>query len=94
MSEKDSAAIASIARVLVKVPPFRRANPEIWFSQMESHVYISGNHARDKFQHLISALQPEEFGIVGNIILSPQKSHTPRSEPDLTHYLLTRSYRA
>ncbi|GFY50003.1 retrovirus-related Pol polyprotein from transposon 297 [Trichonephila inaurata madagascariensis] len=36
MSEEESSPAASIARISVKVPPFWRANPEIWFSQMES----------------------------------------------------------
>ncbi|GFY18351.1 hypothetical protein TNCV_2047571 [Trichonephila clavipes] len=48
MSEDEIAATASIARASVKVPPFWRENPEIWFSQMESQFFFgrnnNGNH--------------------------------------------------
>ncbi|GFS64672.1 uncharacterized protein NPIL_431281 [Nephila pilipes] len=68
MSEKDSAATASIASVSIKVPPFWRANPEIWFSQMESQFVLV---EITKFHHVVSALQPEELGIVGDVTLNP-----------------------
>ncbi|GFU56803.1 uncharacterized protein NPIL_62681 [Nephila pilipes] len=72
MSEEESAATASIARVSIKVPPFWRANPEIWFRQMESQFVLAGITAEiTKFHHVVSALQPEELGIVGDIILNP-----------------------
>ncbi|GFT42580.1 uncharacterized protein NPIL_490731, partial [Nephila pilipes] len=62
----------SIARVSIKVPPFWRANPEIWFRQMESQFVLAGITAEiTKFHHVVSALQPEELGIVGDIILNP-----------------------
>ncbi|GFX89741.1 retrovirus-related Pol polyprotein from transposon 297 [Trichonephila clavipes] len=72
MSEDEIAATASIARVSVKVPPFWRANPEIWFSQMESQFVLAGITTEImKFHHVVSALQPEELGIVGDILLNP-----------------------
>ncbi|GFT39469.1 uncharacterized protein NPIL_203221 [Nephila pilipes] len=72
MSEEESAATASIARVSIKVPPFWRANPEIWFRQMESQFVLAGITVEiTKFHHVVSALQPEELGIVGDIILNP-----------------------
>ncbi|GFT16005.1 uncharacterized protein NPIL_527151 [Nephila pilipes] len=72
MSEEESAATASIARVSIKVPPFCRENPEIWFSQMESQFVLAEITAEiTKFHHVVSALQPEELGIVGDIILNP-----------------------
>ncbi|GFR05709.1 retrovirus-related Pol polyprotein from transposon 297 [Trichonephila clavata] len=72
MSEEESVTTASIARVSVKVPPFWRANPEIWFSQMESQFVLAGITAEiSKFHHVVSTLQPEELGIVGDIILNP-----------------------
>ncbi|GFR08869.1 retrovirus-related Pol polyprotein from transposon 297 [Trichonephila clavata] len=71
MSEEKSATTTSIARVSVKVPPFWRENPDIWFSQMESQFVLAGFTAEiTKFHHVFSALQPEELGIVGDIILS------------------------
>ncbi|GFT31701.1 retrovirus-related Pol polyprotein from transposon 297 [Nephila pilipes] len=72
MSEEESAATASIARVSIKVPPFRRANTDIWFSQMESQFVLAEITAEIiKFHHVVSALQPEELGIGGDIILNP-----------------------
>ncbi|GFT53397.1 retrovirus-related Pol polyprotein from transposon 297 [Nephila pilipes] len=72
MSEEESAGTASIAHVSIKVPPFLRANPEIWFSQMESQFVLAGITAEiTKFYHVVFALQPEELGIVGDIILNP-----------------------
>ncbi|GFR32453.1 retrovirus-related Pol polyprotein from transposon 297 [Trichonephila clavata] len=72
MSEEESSPAANIARISVKVPPFWRANPEIWFSQLESQFVLAGITTEiTKFLHVVSALQPEELGIVGDIILNP-----------------------
>lgn len=62
----------SIARVAVKAPPFWRANPEIWFRQMESQFVLAGVMTETtKFHHVVSALQPEELAIVGDLLLNP-----------------------
>ncbi|GFX31042.1 uncharacterized protein TNCV_2025451 [Trichonephila clavipes] len=74
MSEEESSHTASTARVSVKVPPFLRVNLEIWFSQMESQFVLAGAGITTeitKFPHVVSALQPEELGIVRDIILNP-----------------------
>ncbi|GFR07312.1 retrovirus-related Pol polyprotein from transposon 297 [Trichonephila clavata] len=72
MSEEESSPAVNIARISVKVPPLWRANPEIWFSQMESQFVLAGITTEiTKFHNVVSALQPEELGIVGDIILSP-----------------------
>ncbi|GFX38970.1 retrovirus-related Pol polyprotein from transposon opus [Trichonephila clavipes] len=72
MSEDEITATASIGRVSVKVPPFWRENPEIWFSQMESQFVLAGITTEiTKFHHVVSALQAEELGIVGDILLNP-----------------------
>ncbi|GFY40985.1 uncharacterized protein TNIN_365511 [Trichonephila inaurata madagascariensis] len=72
MSEEESSPAASIARISVKVPPFWRANPEIWFNQMESRFVLAGiTKEITKFHHVVSALETEELGIVGDIILEP-----------------------
>lgn len=66
-----------IARVAVKPPPFWRANPEIWFKQMESQFALAGVTTElTKFHHVVSALQPEELAVVGDIILN-----TPSVDP-------------
>ncbi|GFR32140.1 retrovirus-related Pol polyprotein from transposon 297 [Trichonephila clavata] len=72
MSEEESATTASITRVSMKVSPIWRANPEIWFSQMENQFVLAGISAEiTKFHYVVSALQPEELGIVGDINLNP-----------------------
>ncbi|GFU38010.1 uncharacterized protein NPIL_365141 [Nephila pilipes] len=72
MSHEDSEAAINIARVSVKVPPFWRANLEIWISQMESQLLLGGITIDiTKFHHLISALQRKELDIVGDIVLTP-----------------------
>lgn len=61
-----------MARVAVKAPPFWRANAEIWFKQMESQFVLAGvTSEATKFHHVVSALQPEELQIVGDIIMKP-----------------------
>ncbi|GFQ95131.1 uncharacterized protein TNCT_41481 [Trichonephila clavata] len=72
MSEEESSPAANIARISIKVPPFWRANPEIWFSQMENQFVLAGITTEiTKFHHVVSALQPEDLGTVGDIILNP-----------------------
>ncbi|GFY42995.1 uncharacterized protein TNIN_169021 [Trichonephila inaurata madagascariensis] len=72
MSEEESFHTTSIERVLVKILLFWRANPEIWFSQMESQFVLAGITMEiTKFHHVVSIIQPEELGIVGGIILNP-----------------------
>ncbi|GFT64754.1 peptidase A2 domain-containing protein [Nephila pilipes] len=72
MSYEDSAAVINIAHVSMKVLPFWRTNPEIWFSQMENRFILAGIMIEiTKFHHVISSFQPEELDIVGDIILNP-----------------------
>ncbi|GBL81563.1 hypothetical protein AVEN_14411-1 [Araneus ventricosus] len=68
---------ANIARVAVKAPPFWRANPALWFRQMESQFTLAGVTSEiTKFHHIVAALQPEELEVVGDIMLNP-----PADEP-------------
>lgn len=68
----ESVTTGNVARVSVKAPPFWRANPEVWFSQMESQFALAGISVEiTKFHHVVSALQPEELAIVGDLILNP-----------------------
>ncbi|GBM58798.1 hypothetical protein AVEN_179343-1 [Araneus ventricosus] len=68
---------ANIARVAVKAPPFWRANPALWFRQMESQFTLAGVTSEiTKFHHIVAALQSEELEVVGDIILNP-----PADEP-------------
>ncbi|KAF8793545.1 hypothetical protein HNY73_005010 [Argiope bruennichi] len=65
-------ASGNIARVTVKVPPFWRANPELWFKQIESQFILASVTTEiTKFHHIVSVLQPEELEIVGDIMQDP-----------------------
>ncbi|GBN21462.1 hypothetical protein AVEN_203532-1 [Araneus ventricosus] len=67
----------NIARVAVKAPPFWRANPALWFRQMESQFTLAGVTLEiTKFHHIVAALQPKELEVVGDIVLNP-----PADEP-------------
>ncbi|GFS42774.1 hypothetical protein NPIL_270891 [Nephila pilipes] len=90
LSTEESAPTASIARVSIKVLPFCRANPEIWFSQMESQFVLARITAEiTEFHHVVSVLHPEELGIVGDIILNLQQlSHMLLCELDSAHNML------
>ncbi|KAF8793534.1 hypothetical protein HNY73_005000 [Argiope bruennichi] len=65
-------ASGNIARVAVKAPPFWRANPELWFKQIESQFILVGVTTEiTKFHHIVSVLQPEELEVVGDIMQDP-----------------------
>ena len=71
VEQSETLLPAAIARVAVKAPPFWRKNPEIWFRQMESQFVLAGVTAEvTKFHHVVSALQPEELAIVGDLVLT------------------------
>lgn len=71
-------AETDIARISVKAPPFWRARPEIWFCQMESQFALANiKTALTKFHHVVSALQPEELCLVGDLIKKP-----PTADPE------------
>lgn len=60
---------AAIARVAVKAPPFWRANPDIWFRQMESQFVLANvTTETTKFHHVVASLQPEELSIVADLL--------------------------
>lgn len=62
----------NVARVSVKPPPFWRANPKLWFTQMESQFLLANVTTENtKFHHVVSTLQPEELSVVGDILLKP-----------------------
>ncbi|KAF8784101.1 hypothetical protein HNY73_011670 [Argiope bruennichi] len=65
-------ASGNIARVAVKSPLFWRANPELWFKQIESQFILAGVTTEiTKFHHIVSVLQPEELEVVGDIMQDP-----------------------
>ncbi|XP_071036422.1 uncharacterized protein [Parasteatoda tepidariorum] len=72
MPESTETADPEITRIAVKPPHFWRANPEMWFRQIESQFTLAGVTTEStKFHHVVSALQPEELAIISDIIISP-----------------------
>ncbi|XP_054713662.1 uncharacterized protein LOC129223121 [Uloborus diversus] len=65
----------TVSAVTIKLPAFWRANPELWFIQLDSQFKLANITAEStKFHHVVSALQPEELAVVGDIILQPPSS--------------------
>lgn len=61
-----------VARVSVKVPPFWKVNPALWFAQLEAQ-FANTNVTNDdtKFNLIVASVESEILGAVHDIILSP-----------------------
>ncbi|GBM86280.1 Transposon Tf2-8 polyprotein [Araneus ventricosus] len=71
---------ATIARVGVKLPPFWKENPALWFVQLEAQFALAGITVDDtKFNRVISAVDSEILNSVSDIILRP---------PDIDKYTI------
>ncbi|XP_055932710.1 uncharacterized protein LOC129962750 [Argiope bruennichi] len=70
---QDSASNdVTISRVGIKLPPFWKANPALWFVQLEAQFVLAGITADDtKFNYVISAVDCDILNSVSNIILKP-----------------------
>nr|XP_042900933.1 uncharacterized protein LOC122269874 [Parasteatoda tepidariorum] len=67
-----SESVADVARVAFKAPPFWRANPEVWFIQLESQFVVSGISADDtKYHCVVSALDGDVLTLISDIIRQP-----------------------
>ncbi|XP_075151198.1 uncharacterized protein LOC142225307 [Haematobia irritans] len=63
---------STISRVAVKVPPFWKANPKLWFSQMESQ-FINAGISQDstKYHTLVGSIESNILNTVSHIIENP-----------------------
>ncbi|GFQ85364.1 uncharacterized protein TNCT_452191 [Trichonephila clavata] len=62
----------TVSRVGVKLPPLWKANPALWFVQLEAQFALARITADDtKFNHVISAIDFDILNCVCNIILKP-----------------------
>lgn len=76
MSQTDSPrGEASISRVAVKPPPFWKANPTLWFIQLEAQFALA-NITVDatKFHHVISVVESDVLNTVSDLILRPPEN--------------------
>lgn len=61
-----------MARVGVKVPPFWKVNPSLWFAQLEAQ-FANSNITVDstKFNHVVASIESEVLSAVHDIVLNP-----------------------
>lgn len=61
-----------VNRVSVKVPPFWKNNPQIWFTQLESQFVNAGITAdKTKYHTVVGNIETEILSQVSDIIISP-----------------------
>ncbi|XP_075163378.1 uncharacterized protein LOC142236011 [Haematobia irritans] len=62
----------TISRIAVKVPPFWKANPKLWFSQMESQFVTAGiSQDSTKYHTLVGSIESNILNAVSHIIENP-----------------------
>lgn len=65
-------APAAISRVAVKVPPFWRTDPLLWFKQMESQFIMAGvSQDSTKFHTVVASIESNILEKVHEIIINP-----------------------
>ena len=70
----DTTSSSSVAHVLGKLPPYWPADPMLWFAQAEALFNTRGIKTEEtKFNHIVSALQPEVAVEVRDIIIDRPK---------------------
>ncbi|GFQ79521.1 uncharacterized protein LOC108253948 [Trichonephila clavata] len=69
--KKDEKAADSIARVSVKVPPFWKLDPRIWFMQIEAQFRNSEITAdQSKYDIVISTNEAEIISYISDIVIN------------------------
>ncbi|XP_037959783.1 uncharacterized protein LOC119689109 [Teleopsis dalmanni] len=67
---------AEIARVAVKIPPFWRADPALWFKQIESQFVIAGvTQDSTKFHTVVAAMESSVLSKISDIIINTPTSN-------------------
>ena len=61
-----------VSRVTVRVPPFWKANPRLWFQQLDSQFHNAGiTNDVTKYHTLVGAVESDVLACVSDIILQP-----------------------
>ncbi|XP_075151167.1 uncharacterized protein LOC142225277 [Haematobia irritans] len=72
-----------ISRVAVKVPPFWRQNPRLWFRQLESQFITSGIIADVfKFHTLVGSIESNILNYVSHIVENSPEENKYRALKD------------
>ncbi|KMQ86374.1 gag-pol polyprotein [Lasius niger] len=68
-------AVPQISRVGVKPPPFWKANPALWFVQLEAQFALA-NITEDgtKFNHVVSAIESDILNSISDLVLGPPET--------------------
>lgn len=75
MAEED-AQQAEITKISIKVPPFWKINPALWFKQLEAQFIINRITAdKKKFYTVVASLESEILSTVSDIVLSPPEGN-------------------
>lgn len=74
--EDDLPAAPLIAPINIKVPPFWRANPRIWFCQIEAQ-FANSRVSSDstKYNTVVASLEGIILAQVSDIILNPPNTN-------------------
>lgn len=77
MTENESTlSETEIARVSVRVPPFWKVNPAIWFSQLESQFINAGIKTdATKYHTVVGSIETDVLAQVSDIIANPPKDN-------------------
>ena len=68
----DSSTTAQVAHVAIKLPPFWKTNPALWFVRLEAQFALA-NITSDatKFNHVIAAIDSDVLNSVSDILMKP-----------------------
>uniref|UniRef100_A0A8D8Y689 DUF7041 domain-containing protein n=1 Tax=Cacopsylla melanoneura TaxID=428564 RepID=A0A8D8Y689_9HEMI len=65
----------SVERVSVKVPPFNKGHPRLWFLQLESHFQTAGiTQDGTKYYHVIASVDTEVLQQVVDLLEAPPQA--------------------
>lgn len=71
-SDSNSSVQMQISRVAVKAPPFWRADPLLWFKQMESQFLMAGvTQDATKFHTVVASIESNILEKAAEIIVNP-----------------------
>lgn len=66
-----------ISRISMKVPPFWKTNPALWFSQVESQFHTAGITSQaTKYHTIVASIESSILTHVSDIILGPEDLRT------------------
>lgn len=75
VTTKGNMANTSVARINVKIPPFWKQDPNIWFLQIEAQFRSHGIcEDQSKFDIIVSAIEPNILSQVSDILINPPNS--------------------